>query len=84
MRLTLVVFFPCKAILAWTRGSLRDVISLQKHYAKDSPERKKLAAAVAALKKAAPLDIPLMIGGKQVCVRFLTTSLSHMSEDMRD
>ena len=40
--------------------------SLQKHYAKDSPERKGLAAAVAALKKEAPLDIPLVIGGKQV------------------
>ena len=42
--------------------------SLQKHYEKDSPERKKLVAALAALKKNAPLDIPLVIGGKQVCV----------------
>lgn len=42
------------------------VVLLQKHYAKGSPEREHLAAAVAAFKKNAPLEIPLVVGGKSV------------------
>ncbi|PGH01479.1 1-pyrroline-5-carboxylate dehydrogenase [Helicocarpus griseus UAMH5409] len=36
------------------------------NYAKGSPEREKLASAIAAFKKQAPLQIPLVIGGKQL------------------
>ncbi|EGC43334.1 delta-1-pyrroline-5-carboxylate dehydrogenase [Histoplasma capsulatum var. duboisii H88] len=36
------------------------------NYAKGSPEREKLASAIAAFKKQAPLEIPLVINGKQV------------------
>ncbi|KAF2484283.1 Aldehyde/histidinol dehydrogenase [Neohortaea acidophila] len=35
-------------------------------YAKDSPERQKLTAAVQALKKQAPLNIPIVVGGKEL------------------
>ncbi|EEH46803.2 1-pyrroline-5-carboxylate dehydrogenase [Paracoccidioides brasiliensis Pb18] len=38
----------------------------QQNYAKGSPERGKLASAIAAFKKQAPLQIPLLIGGKHV------------------
>ncbi|KAI9890382.1 MAG: UTP-glucose-1-phosphate uridylyltransferase [Vezdaea aestivalis] len=37
-----------------------------KHYAKDSPERAKLAAAVKVLKQNTPSKVPLVIGGKEV------------------
>ncbi|OJD25255.1 1-pyrroline-5-carboxylate dehydrogenase [Blastomyces percursus] len=36
------------------------------NYAKGSPEREKLASAIAAFKKQAPLQIPLVINGKDV------------------
>jgi len=37
-----------------------------KHYVKGSPDREALAAAIAALQKKAPLDIPLVVSGKSV------------------
>jgi len=36
------------------------------HYAKGSPDRDSLASALAVLALKAPLDIPLVIGGKSV------------------
>ncbi|KAI9811919.1 MAG: 1-pyrroline-5-carboxylate dehydrogenase [Thelocarpon impressellum] len=36
------------------------------HYATGSAEREKLTAAVAALKKRAPLQVPIVVGGKEV------------------
>ena len=39
---------------------------IQKHYAPNSPEREKLGAAIAALKKRAPIEVPVVIGGKEV------------------
>ncbi len=36
------------------------------HYGKGSAERTKLAAAVAALKKKAPLEVPIVVGGKEL------------------
>ncbi|KKZ68563.1 1-pyrroline-5-carboxylate dehydrogenase [[Emmonsia] crescens] len=36
------------------------------NYAKGSPEREKLASAIAAFKKQSPLEIPLVINGKHV------------------
>ncbi|KAK5065943.1 1-pyrroline-5-carboxylate dehydrogenase, partial [Cryomyces antarcticus] len=36
-----------------------------KHYTKGSPERQKLADAVEALKRNAPVDVPLVVGGKE-------------------
>jgi len=41
-------------------------MDLQKHYAKGSSERQTLADAVAALKKQSPLDIPIVVGGKEL------------------
>ena len=40
-----------------------------KHYAKGSPDRDGLASAISAFAKKAPLEIPLVIGGKSVCPR---------------
>ena len=37
-----------------------------KHYAKGSPDRDGLAAAVAALQKRAPIEIPLVVSGKSI------------------
>jgi 1-pyrroline-5-carboxylate dehydrogenase len=37
-----------------------------KHYAKGSADRDGLAAAISAFAKKAPLEIPLVIGGKSV------------------
>ncbi|KAI9804341.1 MAG: 1-pyrroline-5-carboxylate dehydrogenase [Piccolia ochrophora] len=37
-----------------------------KHYTKGSPDREKLSAAVEALKKKAPLQVPLVVGGKEI------------------
>ncbi|KAK5152548.1 hypothetical protein LTR04_006414 [Oleoguttula sp. CCFEE 6159] len=37
-----------------------------KHYTKGSPERQKLADAVEALKRNAPVDVPLVVGGKEI------------------
>ncbi|KAI9781472.1 MAG: 1-pyrroline-5-carboxylate dehydrogenase [Peltula sp. TS41687] len=37
-----------------------------KHYAKGSQEREHLAAAVEAFKKRAPLDVPIVVGGKEI------------------
>jgi 1-pyrroline-5-carboxylate dehydrogenase len=37
-----------------------------KHYAKDSIDRAGLASAISAFAKKAPLEIPLVIGGKSV------------------
>ncbi|KAM5442379.1 1-pyrroline-5-carboxylate dehydrogenase [Microsporum ferrugineum] len=36
------------------------------HYAKGSPDREKLACALEAFKKRAPLEVPVMIGGKAI------------------
>ncbi|KAI9802041.1 MAG: hypothetical protein M1825_003097 [Sarcosagium campestre] len=36
------------------------------HYTKNSPERQKLSAAIAALKRDAPLDVPVVISGKEI------------------
>ncbi|KAK2750317.1 1-pyrroline-5-carboxylate dehydrogenase [Myotisia sp. PD_48] len=36
----------------------------QKHYVKGSPDRQKLVNAVAAFKKAAPVNVPVIVGGK--------------------
>jgi len=38
----------------------------QKHYQKGSDERQKLSDAVAALKKTSPLEVPLVVAGKQI------------------
>lgn len=38
----------------------------QKHYAKGSADRDGLTAAIEAFKKKAPLEIPLVLGGKPV------------------
>jgi hypothetical protein len=37
-----------------------------KHYAKGSPDRDSLASAISAFAKKAPLEIPIVIGGKSV------------------
>ena len=37
-----------------------------KHYTKGSPDREGLASALSAFGKKAPIDIPLVIGGKSV------------------
>ncbi|KAI9759091.1 MAG: 1-pyrroline-5-carboxylate dehydrogenase [Chaenotheca gracillima] len=37
-----------------------------KHYAKGSPDRAKLGAALEALKKKAPLEVPLVVGGQEI------------------
>ncbi|KAI9674689.1 MAG: 1-pyrroline-5-carboxylate dehydrogenase [Caeruleum heppii] len=37
-----------------------------KHYAKGSPERAQLRAAVEAMKKQGPLEVPLVFGGKEI------------------
>ncbi|SLM41303.1 delta-1-pyrroline-5-carboxylate mitochondrial [Lasallia pustulata] len=37
-----------------------------KHYAKGSPERQQLEAAIEALQKSAPLKVPAVIGGKKI------------------
>ena len=42
------------------------IILLQKHYAKDSTDRQKLQDAIAALKNQAPLEVPLVVAGKEV------------------
>lgn len=38
----------------------------KQHYAKDSAERKGLTAALEKLRAAKPLDIPVVVGGKEV------------------
>ncbi|KAK2752762.1 1-pyrroline-5-carboxylate dehydrogenase [Onygenales sp. PD_40] len=45
------------------------------NYAPGSPERKKLVSAIAAFKKNAPLQIPVVIGGKQLTTQ--TTLTQH-------
>ena len=40
-----------------------------KHYAKGSPDREGLSSALSAFGKKAPIDIPLVIGGKSVSPR---------------
>jgi len=42
---------------------------LQQHYPKGSVERQKLQGAVAALKQRIPLEVPIAVGGQQVCDR---------------
>lgn len=44
-----------------------------KHYAKDSPDRAGLAAAITALQQKAPLDIPLVISGKPITTSSILT-----------
>jgi 1-pyrroline-5-carboxylate dehydrogenase len=39
---------------------------MQKHYGKGSADREGLNAAIEAFQKRAPLDIPLVLGGKSV------------------
>lgn len=41
-------------------------LSLQKHYAKGSPDREDLAAAIEALKSRLPLQVPVVVGGKHI------------------
>ena len=48
-----------------------------KHYAKDSPDRKGLAAAVAALQKRAPIEVPVTVAGKSVCAFGRKTWCTH-------
>jgi len=43
---------------------------VQKHYAKGSEDRQALAAAVEKMQRAGPVDIPLIINGKEVSSRF--------------
>ena len=45
--------------------------AVQKHYAKGATDRQKLADAIAAFKKQSPLDVPLVVAGKQVSLRVL-------------
>jgi 1-pyrroline-5-carboxylate dehydrogenase len=44
------------------------LIACQHHYAKGSAQREGLTAALEALQKKAPLDVPIVIGGKAVSV----------------
>ena len=41
-------------------------MELQKHYAKGSLDREKLETAVRVLKAKSPLEVPLVVGGKEV------------------
>ena len=41
-------------------------MDMQKHYTKGSEDRQKLADAVAALKSKAPLEVPIVVAGKEV------------------
>jgi hypothetical protein len=47
-------------------GGWRANWRVQKHYEKGSPDRQTLADAVAAFKKQSPIQVPIVVGGKQV------------------
>lgn len=40
--------------------------NFQKHYAPGSPDRKGLEEALASYKQSAPLNVPLVVAGKEV------------------
>lgn len=52
---------------------------LKKHYAPGSPDRKGLEDALARTKKAAPLQVPLIVGGKEVFRGTLTPTVRSVS-----
>ncbi|KAI9839958.1 MAG: hypothetical protein M1819_000150 [Sarea resinae] len=50
-----------------------------KHYEKGSPDRAQLAAAVEALKAKAPLEVPIVVGGKDIKTSSILTQINPAS-----